>query len=170
MAYFDRADVLDEDYFRQQLFNAEALAALRSASAETNTRGKREIDPILLLLGLMEDASSVAVAIVCALGETPERIQHATRSLMTGTPAPSVPPTSAQAGFPLNEQARQVCRLAIDEAMRVFSNPRYVGSEHLLLGVVRVDSAPLDTILRPATLTLERVRGARNTVLGLPRS
>ncbi len=175
MANFDAADVLDESYFRQQLFNAEALAAIRSASAEATSRGQREIDPILLLLGLMENDSSVAVAIVRALGETPERIHYATRSLLGDATAPRVPPTSAydtsaSTAFQLNESAREACRLAVDEAVRVFSNPRYLGSEHLLLGVVRVDSEPLDRILKPAALTLERVRRARNTVLGIPPS
>jgi hypothetical protein len=58
--------------------------------------------------------------------------------------------------------------LAVDEAMRVPSNPRYLGSEHLLLGVIRVDAEPVDTILKAAGITLERARRARNTVLGLP--
>jgi ATP-dependent Clp protease ATP-binding subunit ClpA len=171
MGNADEAEVFDEEYFRQQLFNVEALTALRSAQAEAFALGESKIDSQLLLLGLMIHPENVAVAVVRALGETPERIQQAIHSLQANKASSIVPPVSVPestlALFPFDTQAKLACRLAVDEAVRIPSNPRCVGSEHLLLGVIRVGSEPLDAVLKSAGITLERTRRAISSVRGL---
>jgi ATP-dependent Clp protease ATP-binding subunit ClpA len=170
MSDFSDADPFDEEYFRQHLFNTEAVAAVRTALEEAARQGRDEVDAQLLLVGLMGNPESVAGAMVRALGETLDRVQHAARSLAGGPHADAGSPPSARVQVRIGDQAKQVFRLAVDEAVRVPSNPRYVGSEHLLLGVIRVDPDPLSSVLRSAGITLERARRARNSALGLPPS
>src|SRR5271165_327191 len=140
MTNYSDDDKFDDEYFRRELFNAEAFATLRRAQAEALSLGQSEINAELLLIGLMENSPSVAVAIVRALGQLPSQIQQATRSLQVTGPTSIAPSVSMPVQVLLGQEAKQICRVAVDEAIRMPSNPPYTGSEHLLLGLTRSDS------------------------------
>jgi ATP-dependent Clp protease ATP-binding subunit ClpC len=63
------------------------------------------------------------------------------------------------------EQARQVVVLAQEEARALKHS--YIGTEHLLLGLVREDAGDAARVLESLDLTLERVRGQVVRIVGL---
>jgi ATP-dependent Clp protease ATP-binding subunit ClpC len=62
------------------------------------------------------------------------------------------------------EQARQVVVLAQDEARALKHN--YIGTEHLLLGLIREEAGVAAQVLGSLDLTLERVRGQIVRIVG----
>jgi hypothetical protein len=60
--------------------------------------------------------------------------------------------------FRLSAEAQKVVELAVDEALRVYSNSRFVGEVQLLLGIIRSESPDVGDLLKAAGLTLERAR------------
>src|SRR5215218_2180402 len=64
----------------------------------------------------------------------------------------------------LTPRAKKVIELAVDEARRL--NHHYIGTEHLLLGLVREGEGIAATILKDRELTAERVRTTVQRILG----
>jgi ATP-dependent Clp protease ATP-binding subunit ClpA len=76
---------------------------------------------------------------------------------------PSGPPPAAGAAAP-TERYRRVVRYAIDEATELSNN--YVGSEHLLLGLLREPEGTAARVLANLDLKLDDVRAAVLNLLG----
>jgi len=170
MAGFDNLDALDEGYLRRTHFNDAAVAAVQDAGAELKLRDRYDLDAPALVLGLLHDRGGVVARIIRHLGETPERVDRAVRSLVDRSTSAQVPPGSGEGGakplLRLTPEVRQVFKIAIDEAMRTYADPRFVGPEHLLLGIIRVDADDLGVVMKQAGISLERARRARDEVLG----
>jgi ATP-dependent Clp protease ATP-binding subunit ClpC len=64
----------------------------------------------------------------------------------------------------LTEEARQVVVLAQEEARLLKHN--YIGTEHLLLGMLREEEGPAAAALQDAGVTLERVRDEVTRLVG----
>lgn len=62
------------------------------------------------------------------------------------------------------ERARKVLRLAQEEAQRLQHN--YIGTEHLLLGLVREDEGVAAKVLMSLDVDLEKVRKAVEDIIG----
>src|SRR5215471_9581753 len=62
------------------------------------------------------------------------------------------------------ERARKVLRLAQEEAQRLHHN--YIGTEHLLLGLVREDEGVAGKVLKSLSVDLEKVRKAVEDITG----
>ena len=60
--------------------------------------------------------------------------------------------------------ARHVLELAQDEAMRL--NHRYIGTEHLLLGLIRETDSVAASVLRQLGVEVERLRGGVEHIVG----
>jgi ATP-dependent Clp protease ATP-binding subunit ClpA len=63
-----------------------------------------------------------------------------------------------------NEDAREVLHLAQDEAQRLLHN--YIGTEHLLLGLVRREESVAGQVLNQLGIELHRVRSAVEFIIG----
>ena len=103
-----------------------------------------------LLLGLVKEENGVAVRVLRELGVEPEQIIRAVeRTIGRGERRPFGKPTLAP-------RTKRVIELAVDEA-RIMGH-HYIGTEHLLLGLVREGEGIAVSILRSLGISLERVR------------
>ncbi len=103
-----------------------------------------------LLLGLVKEENGVAVRVLRELGVEPEQIIRAVeRTVGRGERRPFGKPSLAP-------RTKRVIELAVDEA-RLMGH-HYIGTEHLLLGLVREGEGIAVSILRSLGISLERVR------------
>lgn len=110
-----------------------------------------------ILLGLLREEGGTGFAALEAMGlatgDVKKAVEQAVRKGKRSIPRGELPYTS---------RAKKVLEFAMGEA-RLLSHP-YVGTEHLLLGLVAEEKGIGATVLREADVTLER---ARATVLQL---
>ncbi len=113
-----------------------------------------------LLLGLVKEENGVAVKVLRELGVEPEQIIRAVeRTVGFGERRPMGKPTLAP-------RTKRVIELAVEEA-RLMGH-HYIGTEHLLLGLVREGEGVAVNVLRSLGISLERVR--RQTARSLLQS
>jgi hypothetical protein len=144
------ADLIEAGVLRQ--FGDSALAALRRAESHAARRGHDAIDSGDMLLGLLDDDLSLAVAAIKALDADPvvlraelERLDDAGRAVPPASAADSSPRSggpvpgageSSDPGWPglvsLGLEARRALDGAVAEA-----RGHHVGPGHLLLGLLR---------------------------------
>ncbi|MEA5144358.1 MAG: ATP-dependent Clp protease ATP-binding subunit [Oscillibacter sp.] len=109
-------------------FSPRAEEALRLAQESAEEMGHGYVGSEHLLLGLMQEEEGIAHRVLTEFGLTEEMIRGIiSRSVGTGiTAAPSQG---------LTPRAKSVVELAVSEAMR--SGSGYIGTEHLLMGLLR---------------------------------
>jgi ATP-dependent Clp protease ATP-binding subunit ClpC len=110
-----------------------ARRAVALADAEARNLGHEEVDTDHLMLGLIAEGEGVAFQVMYSLGITLEAARMAYASFR--------PPGNAARDVdrPFSDRLRKALELAFREALTLGHN--YVGTEHLLLGVVREGSA-----------------------------
>jgi ATP-dependent Clp protease ATP-binding subunit ClpA len=135
-------------------FSQRARRALKTAQEESARLGHAEIGAEHLLVGLARERSGVAWLALVRMGANLEDLDSAALALAGTSQAP------VQAGG-LSASARQTIELAVDEARR--QQHLYVGTEHLLLGLLRTDSAAA-RLLNERGITL---LGARAAIVGV---
>src|SRR5512139_1086486 len=109
-----------------------------------------------LLLGLIEEAGSVAGRVLRELGMTPDRVREVIRRVTTSSS--SFDPNRVE----LAADTQQVLEHAVEEARRL--GHHYIGTEHILLGLIRVDSTAME-VLRRLGVTPEQIRRQTRRVL-----
>ena len=117
-----------------------------------------------LLLGLVREENGVAVKVLRELGVEPDQVIRAVeRTVGRGERAPFAKPSLAP-------RTKRVIELAVDEA-RLMGN-HYIGTEHLLLGLVREGEGIAVNVLRGLGVNLDGVRQqtARNILQGQSQS
>lgn len=126
-----------------------ALAAARDNAARV---GSEYVRPEHILLGILnEDDQSVGVAVLMNLGVARETLCREIESRV------SQPRRSeAAAGIPYASSAKRVLEAAMTEAARLGHS--YVGTEHVLLGIVSDPKSDASTALAGYDVTLDRVR------------
>jgi ATP-dependent Clp protease ATP-binding subunit ClpC len=82
-----------------------------------------------LLLGLIQEGEGVAAKALEALGISLESVSQQVQEII----GPAKPPPSGQSRF--SPRARQVLKLSLREALQL--GHHYIGTEHLLLGLMR---------------------------------
>jgi ATP-dependent Clp protease ATP-binding subunit ClpC len=109
-----------------------ARRAVALADAEARNLGHEEVDTDHLMLGLIAEGEGVAFQVMYSLGITLEAARMAYASFR--------PPGNLGGGTgrPFSDRMRKALELAFREALMLGHN--YVGTEHLLLGVVREGS------------------------------
>ena len=105
-----------------------------------------------ILLGLLREGHGVAVAALTALGVKPEDLRQKVEEIVKQGMA------SAAAGpeLPYTSRSKKVLDLAMLEARE--QNHSYVGTEHLLVGLLREKVGIGAQVLADAGVTLDRVR------------
>ena len=103
-----------------------------------------------LLLGLIRDEDDVAAHVLERLGVELAKVRTAVEFIIGRGDRP----TPGQVG--LTPRAKRVIELAIDESRRL--GHRYIGTEHLLLGLVREGEGVAAGVLESMGVNLDRVR------------
>src|SRR3990167_2062083 len=112
-----------------------------------------------ILLGLIREGEGVAAAVLASMGLTPEKIRLEVEKLVQ--PGPS---TIISGDIPFTPKAKKVIELAMEEARTLGHN--YVGTEHLLLGLIREGEGVASQVLLNMGLELDRVREEVMNLLG----
>ncbi|MCX5716650.1 MAG: ATP-dependent Clp protease ATP-binding subunit [Candidatus Omnitrophica bacterium] len=113
-----------------------------------------------ILLGLIREGEGVAAAVLENLGLDPEKIRAEVEKLVQ--PGPSTVVSSGD--LPFTPKAKKVIELAMDEARNLGHN--YIGTEHLLLGLIREGEGAASQVLMNLGLDLNKVRDEVMQILG----
>jgi len=137
-------------------FTQRARRVLSLAHQEAERMRQNYIGTEHLLLGLIREDGGVAGRVLRELGLEAERVQEIVERL-TGTGS------SPGGKLDLSPGTQQVLEYAIDEARRL--GHHYIGTEHLLLGLVRYGEGVANDVLRKLGITPEQIRRQTRRVL-----
>ncbi len=112
-----------------------------------------------ILLGLIREGEGVAAAVLQSLGLSLDRIRLEVEKLVQ--PGPS---TMVSGDIPFTPTAKKVLDLATEEARALGHN--YIGTEHLLLGLIREGEGVASQVLLNLGLDLQKVRSEILELLG----
>ncbi len=112
-----------------------------------------------ILLGLIKEGESVAAAVLQTLGLSLETIRLEVEKLVQFGPS-----TIVSGDIPFTPKAKKVIELAMDEARRLGHN--YIGTEHLLLGLIKEGEGVASHVLMNVGLDLNKVRTEVIKLLG----
>jgi len=145
----------EKDAFER--FTKQARRVLRLAQEAAISYGHNYIGTEHLLLGLLQDKDSAAVKVLRDLGVKPELVRkNLERLIRRGS-------HHTTGNLTLTPRTKRVLALAMDEARRM--GHHYIGTEHLLLALVREGEGLAIDVLREAGLSLEMVRNRTTQLL-----
>jgi ATP-dependent Clp protease ATP-binding subunit ClpC len=137
-------------------FTQRARRVLSLAHQEAESARQTNIGTEHLLLGLMDEEGGVAGRVLRELGMTSERVREVIQRVVTGEGRFN--PDKIE----LAPATQQVLEYAVDEARRL--GHHYIGTEHILLGLVRVEGTAME-VLRRLGVTAEQIRRQTRRVL-----
>ncbi len=112
-----------------------------------------------ILLGLIKEGDGVAAAVLTKLNVDLEQIHERVEEAVRKGKA-----TIALGELPYTSRAKKVLEFAMAEAREL--NHSYVGTEHLLLGLLREEKGIAAQVLNSLSVTLEETRAETLKVLG----
>jgi len=141
-------------------FTQRARRVLSLAHSEAERARHNYIGTEHLLLGLTDEDGGVAGRVLRELGLDPARVREMVERLS---------PSGRHSGgkIDLAPDTQQVLEYAVEEARRM--GHHYIGTEHILLALVRVDGVALE-VLRRLGVTPEQIRRQTRRVLNEPAS
>lgn len=113
-----------------------------------------------ILLGLIREGEGVAAAVLTNLNVDLDEIQQRIEETVKKGKAPA----SSGPDLPYTSRAKKVLELAMSEAREL--NHSYVGTEHLLLGLLREEKGIAAQVLTDAGVNLEQARAETLRLLG----
>jgi ATP-dependent Clp protease ATP-binding subunit ClpC len=138
-------------------FTQRARRVLSLAQEEAERMQHSYIGTEHLLLGLMREEGGVAGRVLREMGLRPAQVEQIIERMTSGNKRPGV------AHMDLSPATKKVLELAVDEARRM--GHHYIGTEHLLLGLVRTtDGVALD-VLRELKISPDEIRRQTRRVL-----
>jgi Clp amino terminal domain, pathogenicity island component len=138
---------------KMERFTQRARRVLSLAQEESERLKHNYIGTEHLLLGLLREEGGVAGRVLRDLGLELHRVQDLVEELTDTTSR--FPPVPAE----LSPGTKRVLELAVDEARRM--GHHYIGTEHLILGLVRQSDGVAIDVLKRLDIRPEEVR--RNT-------
>jgi len=133
-----------------QRFTERARRVVFFAQEEAGRLGENYVSTEHLLLGLVRETDSVAARILERLGVSPGRIRAEIERQVTRGDG------RLGQDMQLTPRAKRVIDLAYDEARQLNNN--YIGTEHLLLGLIREGEGMAGRTLAKLGVDLERTR------------
>src|SRR3954469_22336061 len=131
-------------------FTERARKVLTLAQEEAQRFNHNYIGTEHLLLGLVREGDGVAARVLNNMGVQLPKVRSAVEFIIgRGDQAPT-------GDIGLTPRAKKVIELAVDEARRL--NHHYIGTEHLLLGLVREGEGIAAGVLESLGVNLEKVR------------
>jgi ATP-dependent Clp protease ATP-binding subunit ClpC len=149
---------------RFEKFSERARRVLTIAQEEARQLNHNYIGTEHILLGLAREEEGVAAKVIINLGISLNKVRSAVEFISTRGEKPSTGETG------LTPRAKRVIELAIDEARQMGHN--YIGTEHLLLGLLREGEGVAAGVLESLGITLERARAETVHILsqGVPKT
>ena len=138
-------------------FTERARRVLTLAQEEAQRFNHNYIGTEHLLLGLVREGDGVAAKVLSNLGVELNKVRSAVEFIIGRGDR------QATTEIGLTPRAKRVIELAVDEARRL--NHSYIGTEHLLLGLVREGEGIAAGVLESLGVNLERVRGETTRIL-----
>lgn len=137
-------------------FTQRARRVLSLAYQEAERMRQPMIATEHLLLGLIQEEGGIAGRVLRDLGLEPERVQEMVERLS------GIGQTRSNK-IDLSTGVQEVLQLAIEEARRL--GHHYIGTEHILLGLVRSTEGKAMDVLRKLGITPEQIRRQTRRVL-----
>jgi ATP-dependent Clp protease ATP-binding subunit ClpC len=119
--------------------------------------GHSEVEPEHILLGMVEEGQGVGIAILHSLGVEIERLKYEIEKVM------KVNIPLFRGDIPLSAASKRVLQYSFREAQ--FFGHTYIGSEHLLIGILLESDSIPSQILRKFGVTPERARSVLDELL-----
>lgn len=132
-------------------FNDRAKRVLALAQDEAIRLGHRHLGSEHLLLGLVREGEGVAARALDALGVKLAELRRAVESRVPRAESPTAP-----SEVTLTPRAKKIIELAIEESRALGHS--HVGTEHLLLGLVREGEGVAADALTSLGVSLEKLR------------
>jgi ATP-dependent Clp protease ATP-binding subunit ClpC len=142
-------------------FTERAQKVLSLAQEEAVRLGHTNIGTEHILLGLIREGDGIAAKALVALGLGMEKIQKEVETLIGRG---SGQPTS----IAYTPRAKKVIELSMDEARKL--GHTYVGTEHILLGLIREGEGVAARVLNNLGVSLNKARGQVLQLLGSTES
>src|SRR5689334_12554934 len=133
-------------------FSVQARLVLFHARGAVSRVGSLAIEPEHLVLGLLDEGTGLACRFIARSGPVDD-VRHAILSRL-----PRLGASSDHDEIPFSPDSMQVLKGAVAEADRL--SHEAVGTEHLLLGLLRLDRGVAVDVLRTRGLRIETVRAA----------
>ncbi len=148
---------------RWDKFTVKSQQAIQQAQTRAAELGNPELQPVHLLLALLEDREGVIPAVLEKIGVPIERLEHDLHGIEEKLPR--VSGAAAQPGM------SQTLNKALDQAFREAANfkDEYVSTEHLLLGVASLKGDAACDALSAAGATHDAILKALTAVRGSQR-
>ena len=137
-------------------FTQRARRVLSLAHQEAERARNNYIGTEHLLLGLMDEEGGVAGRVLRELGMTSDRVREVINRVSTSSSAFDANRVE------LASDTQQVLEHAVEEARRL--GHHYIGTEHILLGLVRVEGTAME-VLRRLGVTADQIRRQTRRVL-----
>ena len=140
-----------------QRFTDGARKAVAFAQERAKRLGHEQVGTEHLLLGLMDEGSGVAARALRRLGVAPDKAEAAVvRAVGSGAPGTETPE--------MTPRTKRVLEYAVQVANGMRHN--YVGTEHLLLGLMQEGGGVATTLLQSAGIGLQQVFEAIRAEMG----
>src|SRR5437016_5962453 len=140
-------------------FTDRARKVMQLANQEAQRLNHADIGPEHILLGLVKEGSGVAANVLKNLDIDLRKIRLEVEKLVQSSPEVGTP-----GKLPQTPRAKKVIEYSIEEARNL--NHNYVGTEHLLLGLLREQEGVAAQVLMNLGLKLEDVREEVLNLLG----
>lgn len=132
-------------------FTPRARNAVRQARAEAQNRGADHVANEHVILGLLSEPDGLAAKAIVAAGVSVDQLRAATLDALRTSDG------STTGRVPFGPGAKKTMELAQHEARHLGHN--YIGTEHLLLGLLRNKTEPAAKLLLRLGVTREGVEG-----------
>ncbi len=138
-------------------FSEGARKVLTKAQEEAKRLGHGYIDTEHILLGIVDDESGMAAKVLANLGVPLAKVRAAVEFVV------GKGERRATGEISLAPRAKRAIEIAVDEARRL--NSSYIGSEHLLLGLLGGKEGVACNVLENFGITLDRAREEASQVM-----
>ena len=142
---------------RFEKFSEKARRVLSLAQEEAQRFNHNYIGTEHILLGLVRETDGVAAKVLANLGVELPKVRSAIEFIIGRGERPVV------GDIGLTPRAKKVIELAVDEARRLSHS--YIGTEHILIGLMREGEGVPAGVLESLGLTLDKIRAETNRQL-----
>ncbi len=142
---------------RFEKFSERARRVLSLAQEEAQRFNHNYIGTEHILLGLVRETEGVAARVLSSLSVDLSKVRSAVEFIIGRGEKP------VQGEIGLTPRAKKVVELAVDEARRM--NHTYIGTEHLLIGLLREGEGVAAGVLESLGVTLDKVRTETHRIL-----
>jgi ATP-dependent Clp protease ATP-binding subunit ClpC len=142
---------------RFEKFSERARRVLSLAQEEAQRFNHNYIGTEHILLGLVRETDGVAARVLGSLGVELSKVRSAVEFIIGRGERPS------PGDIGLTPRAKKVIELAVDEARRL--SHHYIGTEHLLIGIMREGEGVAAGVLESLGVSLDKVRAETTRIL-----